>query len=74
MVEYKKQHYVPRFLLKKFSVDDKGKTINIFNITKNSFIENKAGIKEQCYVDIYMVKMVLWNKPFLYAKLDGKIF
>lgn len=60
MAEYKKQHYVPRFLLKKFSVDDKGKKINIFNITDNGFIENKAGIKEQCYVD------------YLYGK-DGSV-
>lgn len=33
----KKQHYVPRFLLKNFSSDRNKKTINVFNITDNSF-------------------------------------
>ncbi|NJR39428.1 MAG: DUF4238 domain-containing protein [Leptolyngbyaceae cyanobacterium CSU_1_4] len=44
----KKQHYVPQFLLRNFSNDRK--TINIFNISDNSF----EGTSKNCLWDLSM--------------------
>ena len=44
----KNQHYVPRFLLKRFSKDQK--TINLFHFESNEIIRN-AQIKHQASLD-----------------------
>jgi len=59
MPEKKKHHYVPRFLLKYFSLSNEGKTIGIFNLPQELFI-NSGGLKGQAYRD------------YLYGK-DGHI-
>jgi hypothetical protein len=47
MSSHKNQHYVPRCLLKPFTQDADGKTINLYNIRGDRFIEN-APVKSQC--------------------------
>jgi len=44
--EKKRQHYVPKFLLKQFSIDGNDKQINIYNITNDTIIDS-ASLKEQ---------------------------
>jgi len=46
MPEKKRQHYVPKFLLKQFSINGNDKQINIYNITNDTII-NSASLKEQ---------------------------
>lgn len=46
MSEKKRQHYVPKFLLKNFSVNGNNKQINIYNVINNTTI-NSASLKEQ---------------------------
>lgn len=55
----KKHHYVPRFLLKKFSIRAEDKAINIYNIPNQKIIPN-GKLKTQAY------------KDYLYGR-DGKI-
>lgn len=50
MPENKKHHYVPRFLLKRFSTD--GKSINLWNIKSKRKIIS-ANLKNQCYKDYF---------------------
>jgi len=51
MSEKRRQHYVPRFYLKNFSIDRKGLAIGTFNIPSNKFIST-ARLKTQAY-EIY---------------------
>ena len=53
MAEKKKQHYVPRFYLKRFSSD--GKSINLYNL-KSSKTILQANLKNQCYRDYFYGK------------------
>ncbi|MDR3652154.1 MAG: DUF4238 domain-containing protein [Paludibacter sp.] len=53
----KNHHYVPRFYLKRFSVNEDGKTIGLYNYNNNMFIQS-APIKHQA------------SKDFLYGKED----
>ena len=53
MAKYKRQHYVPQFLLKKFSEDSK--LVNIFNISLKKNIHN-VPLKKQCYEDYFYGK------------------
>ena len=46
MPEKKRQHYVPKFLLKHFSIEGNDKQINIYNITNDNAISS-ASLKEQ---------------------------
>ncbi len=55
MSQKKRQHYVPKFLLKKFSIDGNDKQINIYNIENAKFITN-ASLKEQCALDYFYGK------------------
>jgi hypothetical protein len=50
MADNKKHHYVPRFYLRHFSLDDN--SVNIFNIAHKKTILN-APFKHQCYKDYY---------------------
>jgi hypothetical protein len=55
MANNKKRHYVPRFLLKRFSANEK--RIGIYNITSRKLIPS-GNLSNQCY------------KPYLYGKDD----
>src|SRR5208283_1382271 len=55
----KRQHYVPKFYLRNFSIGAAGKSIGIFNIPSEKFISS-GSLKEQAY------------KDYFYGK-DGKI-
>ena len=46
MPKNKKHHYVPRFYLKRFSID--GKSINLYNVPSAQLI-HRANLKNQCY-------------------------
>lgn len=53
MPDYKRQHYVPQLLLKKFSEDET--LINIFNLSSQKSINN-VPLKPQCYEDYFYGK------------------
>jgi hypothetical protein len=48
MVKKKRHHYIPRFYLKKFSVNNEGKFLGLYNLNNKRFIEN-APLKSQAY-------------------------
>lgn len=50
MAKNKKQHFVPRFYLRKFSAD--GRSVNIWNLTNEKRIQG-ANLKNQCYKDYF---------------------
>ena len=49
----KKHHYVPKFYLKNFSIDNL--SINVYNITRSKTI-HQANLKNQCYKDYFYGK------------------
>lgn len=51
----KNQHYVPRCLLKPFTLDREGRSICVFNIDRQSFIAN-APVKSQCSASYFYGK------------------
>ena len=53
MPKYKKQHYVPRFYLKRFSYDER--KVNIWNLQRKKTIYS-ANLKSQCYEDYFYAK------------------
>lgn len=55
MADKKKQHFIPRFYLKYFSCESKGKAINIFNIPSSRFIVN-GNLKNQAYKNYFYGK------------------
>ena len=57
MATQKKQHYVPKCILKNFTTNKK---FYVFNVSKNSIIDNAVPYDSQCYT------------PYLYGK-DGNI-
>ncbi len=40
MTKRKNHHYVPRFYLKRFSINDEGKVIGLYNHKNNIFVQN----------------------------------
>ncbi len=52
MPDKKKQHFVPRFYLKNFSLNSSGKTIGIFNISSRKFIAS-GNLKDQAYKNYF---------------------
>lgn len=50
MTKKKKHHYIPRFYLKRFSINEEGKFIGLFNHKNNTFIQN-AQLKSQACED-----------------------
>ncbi|MEJ0103131.1 MAG: DUF4238 domain-containing protein [Bacteroidota bacterium] len=46
MENKRSHHYIPRFYLKKFSINEKRKVVGLYNHTKNIFI-SQAAIKHQ---------------------------
>ena len=55
MADKKKQHFVPRFYLKNFSLLKNGKTIGIFNVENEKFIPEGA-LKNQAYKNYFYGK------------------
>ena len=55
MAQNKNQHYIPKFYFKQFSQN--GKTICVFNISKELSIEN-APITGQCSKDYFYSKNI----------------
>ena len=52
MPDKKKQHFVPRFYLKNFSLKSSGKMLGIFNITNSKFI-SAGNLKDQAYKNYF---------------------
>ncbi len=52
MAHKKKQHYVPRFYLKSFSLKDSQTAIRIFNIASSKFISS-GNLKDQAYKNYF---------------------
>lgn len=48
MVKKKRHHYIPRFYLKRFSVNNEGKFLGLYNLNNRKFIQN-APLKSQAY-------------------------
>ena len=63
MPEYKKQHYVPQFYLKRFSTD--GKKLNIWNMQRKKIIYS-GSLRSQCY------KNYFYGKQFGVEKILGE--
>ncbi len=68
MPDNKRQHYVPKFLLRQFSCDVNKKQINIINIGRRKIIQN-ASLGEQCYRDYFYGKTTEIEKSL--ASLEG---
>ncbi|MES2704620.1 MAG: DUF4238 domain-containing protein [Bacteroidota bacterium] len=66
----KQHHYIPRFYLKRFSINDEGKCIALYNLKNKKFIQN-APIKHQaCSAFLYGTDDLIENEL---AKLEGII-
>lgn len=52
MAEKKRQHFVPRFYLKNFSVDNQGKAIGTYNLKSKKFVPS-ASLKTQAYKNYF---------------------
>ena len=52
MADKKRQHYVPRFYLKNFSINSEGKAIGIYNVEKCKFIPS-GSLKSQAYENYF---------------------
>ena len=48
MANKKRHHYIPRFYLKRFSVNNDGKYLGLYNIENKKFVQN-AQLKSQAY-------------------------
>ncbi len=48
MVKKKRHHYIPRFYLKRFSINNGGKFLGLYNLNNKKFIPN-AALKNQAY-------------------------
>jgi hypothetical protein len=58
-MKLKEHHYVPKFFLRRFSMHSNGKTVGVFNVQKQQFIQH-APLKSQAC------------KPYLYGE-DGEL-
>src|ERR1700730_14803707 len=52
MPHNKRQHFVPKFLLKNFASDSDGRQISLINL-KRMLVVRGASLKEQCYRDYF---------------------
>ncbi len=70
MPNNKNQHYVPRCLLKPFTLNREGLAINVFNISRRRAIPN-APVKSQCSQDYFYGRDDLRAEKLL-ANLEGE--
>jgi hypothetical protein len=68
VAENKKQHYVPKSVLKNFASDPSQKQINLINISRKKIIR-RASLRDQCYRDYLYGKELAVEKEL--AKLEG---
>ena len=68
MPKHRKQHYVPRFYLKGFSLD--GKSINIWNLQRRLKIHS-ANLKNQCSKDYFYSKQLDVEEAL--GKIEGEM-
>ena len=68
MPRHRKQHYVPRFYLKGFSLD--GKSINIWNLQRQLKIQS-ANLKNQCSKDYFYSKQLDVEEAL--GKIEGEM-
>lgn len=78
MPHHKSQHYVPRCYLRNFAADNRGLSINVYNIKNDKFIE-RAPIKSQCarsyfYGDDLIIEKSLQPIEGEYSRVCRKIF
>lgn len=66
----KRQHYIPRFLLKEFSPDSKHEKINIFLLKHNKFISNAKLYNQACQDYLYGEDQFLEK---VYSQLEDKV-
>lgn len=69
MATNKNQHFVPRVLLRPFTVDCANKAINLFNIDRKKFIAN-APVKNQCSGDYFYGKDVALEEALQGTEAD----
>lgn len=50
MIKKKRHHYIPRFYLKRFSINNEGKFLSLYNLKNKKFIES-APLKSQAYTN-----------------------
>src|SRR5262249_8641159 len=67
MPNNKRQHYVPKFMLRRFSSDAEGKQISIINKRSKRLITN-ASLRDQCYRDNFYGDTEIEREI---AKLEG---
>ncbi|KAB2778190.1 DUF4238 domain-containing protein [Brucella anthropi] len=72
MADNKRQHYVPKSLLRRFAVDfenkQKPRQINLVNIASGKVVRG-ASLSDQCYVDYFYGKNLLIEKAL--GQLEG---
>jgi hypothetical protein len=61
MPDNKRQHFVPRSILKHFTSDEDGKQINLINLTRRKIICG-ASLRLQCYRDYFYDKSLSLEK------------
>jgi len=52
MAENKKQHFVPKHILKKFAADERQKQINLVHLPSGKTV-HQASLRDQCYKDYF---------------------
>lgn len=66
----KKHHYIPRFYLKRFSINNNGKSVGLYNLDNRKFIQN-APLKNQAYINfLYGEDDEIEN---VLAKMEGNV-
>jgi hypothetical protein len=64
----KRQHYVPRFILKRFSSNSAARTISLINLQRG-LVVNGASLRDQCYKDYFYSSQQVEKSL---ANLEGK--
>ena len=70
MAENKKQHFIPQFYLRYFSINSLGKSISIFSLTSSKFIESGSIKKGQAAKDYFYGSDLKVEKTL--NKIEGK--
>ena len=68
MADNKRQHFVPRYILKKFSSDENAKRINLLHIPTERIVRG-ASLREQCYKDYFYGNDTSLEKEI--SKIEG---